>query len=184
MTATKELWMIFCTFVLTVLFSTFFIWPNYQNAKISFTEANGLEERIEQLERRQAEVNRLRIAINSIEAQIQQDCKSVPNSPDMSTIMQALSLDIDGVQVIDQSFTAGFAPKSVNENHFALQPLAVSMKADFDSVYSIIENVESMNRLVRVSSIRMTRREKEANVEQPFLEAAIGLHALYEWEGH
>ena len=180
MTATREIWMILSTFILTVLFATFFILPNYQNAQLSFTESSVLEDRIEQLERRQAEVNRLRAAIDSIETQIETDCKQVPESPDMSSIVQALSLDVDGKSVIDQSFTAGVAPKEIQGDHFAMQPLAVSMKADFDSIYSIVESVESMNRLVRVASIRMTRREKEANVEQPFLEAAIGLQALYE----
>ena len=41
----------------------------------------------------------------------------------------------------------------------------------------------SMNRLVRVSSIRLTRKESEADISTPALEAAIGLHAMYNNEG-
>ena len=182
MTANKERWMLFSAFILTVLFSTFFILPNYQEAGLSSVESFALEERIQQLERRQSQVNALRSDINDLKTQINAVCKFVPKSPDMSSIVQSLSLEVDGIQVIDQSFTAGVAPQTNDGDSFALQPLAVSMKADFNSIYSIIQNVESLNRLVRVASVKMMRRERESDIEQPFLEAAIGLHALYEPE--
>ena len=61
-----------------------------------------------------------------------------------------------------------------------MQPLAVTLLADFDSIFSVIQSVESMDRLVRISSIRVTRKEAEADVSAPALEAAIGLHAMYD----
>ena len=61
-----------------------------------------------------------------------------------------------------------------------MQPLAVTMQSDFISIYNIIHNVETMNRFVKISSLRITRSEKEASIEAPTLDAAIGIHAMYD----
>ena len=98
----------------------------------------------------------------------------------MSRIVQALSLEVDGLRVLDQSFTAGTTSMKPPKDGFAVQPLAVTLHADFDSIFSVVQNVESMNRLVRVSSIRLTRSESAADSTAPALEAAIGLHAMYD----
>ena len=180
MTATRELWMLFGTFVLSVLFICFSIVPNYKNAEHASMESSNLETRIEKLELRQAEVERMRIDYSELEEQVQGECKLVPSTPDMSKIVQALSLEVDGQHVLDQSFTAGNTSMQSPTDGFSIQPLAVTLHADFESIFSVIKNVESMNRLVRVSSIRMTRKESDADVFAPALDAAIGLHAMYD----
>ena len=106
MSASKEKWMLFSTFVLTMLFVTFFIWPNYQQSASADLEAASLELRIEQLERRRIEVEQLRKELSSLKQFVDTACKFVPTSPDMSSIVQSLSLEIDGHRVADQSFTA------------------------------------------------------------------------------
>ena len=180
MSASKEKWMLFSTFVLAVLFVIFFIYPNYQESSTSNAEAQSLEESVLQLERRQAEVEELRNEIFELEAYVNNECKFVPDSPDMSSIIKSLSLDIDGFKVVDQSFTAGVAPKQQGHNSFMMQPLAVTMQSDFDSIFNIIQNVETMNRFVKISSLRVTRSEREASIEAPTLDAAIGIHAMYD----
>ena len=181
MTASRERWMLFGTFVLTVLFASFFISPNYQNAEQATINAVELEVRIQQLERRQVEVEQMRQDFGSMEALVQTTCKLVPDSPSMAEIVKALSLEVDGNSVLDQSFTAGSATSKLQQQGgFAIQPLAVSLHANFDSIFSVIKNVESMNRLVRISSLRITAKETGSFGEAPMLEAAIGLHAMYD----
>ncbi len=180
MTATRELWMLFGTFVLSVLFVCFFIVPNYQSAEHASTESSLLEARIQQLELRQVEVEKMRVDFQEIKRQVKEECKLVPSSPDMSKIVQNLSLEVDGLKVLDQSFTAGSTSLKAPEFGFSVQPLAVTLLADFTSIYSVIQNAESMNRLVKVSSIRLTRKESEQDIAEPLLEASIGLHAMYD----
>tara|TARA_B100000959_G_scaffold196610_1_gene205583 strand:- start:73 stop:630 length:558 start_codon:yes stop_codon:yes gene_type:complete len=180
MTATRELWMLFGTFVLSVLFVCFFIVPNYKSADQASIEGSFLEARIQKLELRQAEVEKMRIDYEDIKQQINEECKLVPSTPDMSKIVQALSLEVDGFNVLDQSFTAGSTTMKQSGEGFSVQPLAVTLHANFSSAFSVIQNVESMNRLVRVSSIRLTRKESEQDITAPLLEAAIGLHAMYD----
>ena len=180
MTATIERWMLLGTFVLSVLFVSFFILPNYKSAKLSSKEANSLEARIQQLELRQTEVAKMRSQYQDLKKQVEAECKRVPSTPDMSQIVQALSLNVDGHKVLDQSFTSGTTSMEGAERKFSVQPLAVTLYADFESIFSVIQNVESMDRLVRISSVRITRKETESDVLAPSLEAAIGLHAMYD----
>jgi Tfp pilus assembly protein PilO len=172
--------MLFGTFVLSVLFVCFLIVPNYNNAESASIESSKLEAKIQQLTLRQAEVETMRLDYQASKDHVNSNCKLVPASPDMSRIVQALSLEVDGLKVLDQSFTAGNTSMKTPMDGFSVQPLAVTLHADFDSIFSVIQNVESMNRLVRVSSIRLTRRESDADSTAPALEAAIGLHAMYD----
>jgi hypothetical protein len=181
MTASRERWMLFGAFILTVLFVCFFIVPNYQNATFASAGAIELELRIEQLERRQVEVEKMHQDFVAIKNKIQSECKFVPTSPDTAQIVKALSLEVDGQYVLDQSFTTGTSSAKLQEDGgFSVQPLAVTLHADFDSIFSVIENVESMNRLIRVSSLRITAKDVEKDGEVPILDAAIGLHAMYD----
>ena len=180
MSATRERWMLFATFILTVLFACFFIWPNYRGAEQASHEAGELEVRIQQLERRQAEVEAMRLDFQSLQRQVQLECKHVPTKPDMAQIVQALSLEVDGMGVLDQSFTAGTASTISQQAGFSMQPLAVTLHADFSSIFSVIKRVESMDRLVHVSSVQMSRSESDSDAQVSVLEAAIGLHAIYD----
>jgi Tfp pilus assembly protein PilO len=179
MTAQKERWYVFSAIVFAILVFAFFAWPNYRRAKAAGLEASAMEERIERLERRQEEVKRLRESYELVLAEVEQSFKAVPTSPQPAQLVQALSLEVDGVRIIDQGFTAGEGFDG-GDSAFAVLPLAVTLHADFDSIFSIVDRVESMERLVNVASIRLSRSSKDADATAPPLEAAIGLHAVYD----
>jgi Tfp pilus assembly protein PilO len=181
MTASRERWMLFGAFILTVLFVCFFIVPNYQSAHNAAASALALEDRIEQLELRRVEVGKMHQDYISLEQQVQSECKTVPSAPGTAQIVKALSLEVDGQYVLDQSFTAGAsAAHFKQEGGFLVQPLAVTLHADFDSIFSVIQKVESMQRLIRISSLHISANQSESESEMPILQAAIGLHAMYD----
>jgi hypothetical protein len=186
MTATRERWMLIGTLVLAVLVVFCFAVPNYKTASVNIDEAKRLEDRINKLERRQVEVQNLRDEYDSLVFQIENEYKKVPSSPDTAQIVQALSLEVDGVHVLDQNFVAGSTNnRTTSESSFSVQPLAITMEADFDSIFSVIQQAESMGRLVRVSSVRISRSERKADSASATLEAAVGLHAPFDpMEGH
>ena len=181
MSATKERWMLICTFALLVLVLFCFAIPNYKIANNNVQEAKRLEDRINKLERRQIEVSQLREECEQLASEVKSTYKNVPLSPDAAQIVQALSLDVDGMHVLDQSFVAGTLIKktAVQEDAFSVQPLAITMEADFNSIFRVIRLAETMGRLIRVSSVRITRPEREADSRSVTLEAAIGLHASF-----
>ena len=181
MTASRERWMLFGAFILTVLFVCFFIVPNYRSARIAAASALTLEDRIEQLERRRVEVEKMHQDFCALEEQVQLEYKTVPIAPGTAEIVKELSLEVDGQYVLDQSFTAGAsAAHFQQEGGFLVQPLAVTLHADFDSIFSVIQKVESMQRLIRVSSLHISTNQSMSESEMPILEAAVGLHAMYD----
>lgn len=180
MNVSKEKWVLIFLFALATSFIVLFIVPNYKKAGVASKEASELKLRIAQLERRQVEVNNLRAELEALRLYVDSTCKEVPKVPGMSRIVQELSLDIDGKEVADQSFTSGAIQSQKLGQAFQMQPLAISMKANFDSIYSIIKKVEYMNQFVQIGSLQITRSEGDVNLEAPFLHAAIGLRALYD----
>jgi Tfp pilus assembly protein PilO len=180
MTASKERWMLIGTFILAVLVTFCFAMPNYKTATTNAEEAKRLEDRINKLERRQIEVQKLRDEYESLALQVENEFKKVPTSPDTAQIVQALSLEVDGQLVLDQSFVAGTSTnQQTDRDSFFVQPLAITMEADFDSIFSVIKQAESMGRLIRVSSVRIKRAGRKSDSSSATLEAAVGLHVPF-----
>ena len=182
MTAVRERWMLIGTFTLAVLVLFCFAMPNYKTATFNAEEANRLEDRINKLERRQVEVQQMREAYETLVSQVQAEYKHVPVLPNTAQIVQALSLEVDGVHVVDQSFVAGSTTIKASkiEDSFFVQPLAITIESNFDSIFSVIQQAESMNRLIRISSIRISRPERDADHATVMLKAAVGLHAPFD----
>jgi len=183
MSAAKERWMMIGTFTLAIIVVFCFAWPNYRTARTNVEEAGRLEDRISRLERRQVEVGQMRSTYKALEQRVQDRYKHVPTSPNTAQIVQVLSLDVDGIHVLDQSFVAGSTSKRTTysgEDMFSVQPLAITIEADFNSIFSVIRKAESMDRLIRVSSIRISSQPSENLGVATTLEAAVGLHAPFD----
>ena len=60
-----------------------------------------------------------------------------------------------------------------------VQPLTVDMEARFDSIFALLRAAESMDRLLRVSSVKIACERRVAGV-QPLAKASIVLEAVYE----
>ncbi|MDP7007986.1 MAG: type 4a pilus biogenesis protein PilO [Phycisphaerales bacterium] len=180
MTAAKERWMLIGTFALAVFVLLCIAMPNYKSAQSDVEEATRLEDRISKLERRQIEVQQMRDEYEALSMKVKEEYKAVPATPDTAQIVQALSMNVDGMHVLDQSFVAGSTTQKTSDDGFYVQPLAIAMEADFEAVYSVIEQAESMGRLIRVSSLRIARPESELDSTVGALQAAVGLHAPFD----
>ena len=179
MSVQKERWMFIATILISALFVFLFILPNYKTARLSLSESTEINDSIEQFELRQIQVQNLREKIDSLKSYINDECKVVPANNDISSIIKDLSLDVDGYSVLDQSFTAGVSQLSEDSEKFLKQPFALNMESDFDSLFAIIRRVESMDRLVKICSLRIVRKDKRLGLESHYLNSSIGIHAMY-----
>ena len=97
--------------------------------------------------------------------------------------MRKLSFNVDDFSVRDQTLTAGAegeAVQGVPTSEKAL-PLTVQMQANFDSIFALIRIAESMDRLVRVTSIHVhSEEEDEMAAMRGLLNATIVLEAIYD----
>lgn len=167
----------------------FAVWPTYSRAQELRTEVRTLEAKVERLDQATSQVEQLAEDLGSVQQQINNDLKIIPDQADIASIIRNLSLPVDGDTVVDQTFTTGASNPAVADDDAAtveLTPLTVDLKANFDSVFALIRAAESMDRLIRVSRLRVEcDRDKDVRDlnGNPLLTASVGLEAIYHKTG-
>ena len=162
--------------------SVLFIIPNYREARTLHRQIADLQRRAGTLVTRSEVVDKLAHEVQLASEHAANDLKSIPDSPDVAGLIRKLSLPIDGVTVIEQTFTAGTPGEAIvgGEHSAMAMPLAADMYATFDSIMALINKAESMSRLVRVASVRLLCKRDEQKTDVPLLSASIGLEAVYD----
>jgi len=94
--------------------------------------------------------------------------------------MRRLSMPVDGVYVYDQTFTAGDPREAVPGGDLSImvQPLTVDMDARFDSIFALMGQAESMDRLMRISSVSIAI--DRTNKENTIATASIVLESVFD----
>ena len=209
-TRTKVVLFTLGLFTLAALGVGFVIWPNYAESKRLNNQITNLYARMNSFARQAEKVDALAREVRQLERQIKAELKVIPESPDAELLIGKLSLPIDGRTIQDQTFTTGQAGPAVGRGVHAAGvhaagrgvlplaaeapgtdiaaqalPLSVEMQAQFEAVFATLRLAETMDRLVRVTSVRVERdpqaRAKEEDwVNQPLLLATIGLDAVFE----
>src|SRR5690606_22693203 len=134
-----------------------------------------LRARIANLEHSTQDVERLTAEVAQQRLRIEREFKIIPESADIASLIRKLSLPVDQTMVRDQTFTAGSPGDAIPGGASPLQaiPLMVDMEATFDSVFALVRSAESVDRLVRVSSVRMMCKRDEAQNDRPILKATV-----------
>lgn len=190
------------------LTAVLFIWPNYSSAASSLREVQDLQSKMELLEGQVRAIETLESEVQRVQQHIDTSMKLIPEAPDIASVIRKLSQEVDRVTVVDQTFTAGTpcealagqgsvpgsssakaaaasarsASAASHETAMQAMPLTVDMVASFDSMFALIRNAESLNRLVRVTSVRAalsTAKHDPVPGAPPLLKAAVGLEAIY-----
>ena len=166
------------------------VWPVWSNTKELRAEIKGLEAKMNALDAVTEQTTLLSEELHDARTYLAQDLKRIPDAPNIADLMRRLSLRVDGVTVWDQTFTAGsqHAPLGVKREGEAddapdirAMPLNIDMQATFDSVFALLQSAESMDRLVRIVSLRLHADRERLNRDgEPMLVATVGLDAIYE----
>lgn len=180
-----------------------FVIPNYRQAGAMQQEVIALRDRIAGLETQSKALDELNSEIASVQNVIDTRMKAIPETPDLANVIRSLSQEVDRINVMDQTFTAGSPadalpdlgknrgpekpkppgasnePSANTQSAFAM-PLTVDMEARFEAIFDLIRSAESMQRLIRIASIRMVckRDDKQAS-SSPIIKASVGLEAIY-----
>ena len=168
--------------LLVLLVSWFHVIPNH-------AAVTRINDRIDQLEERSSQITLLHQRNDQFSEALDRSLdteatfKAIPGSPGHAELMRRLSMNIRPDEVIDQTFTAGRPSpvKILEADGIHTMPLTVEMVADFPSIFSLIRTVESQDRLVRISSLRIDRipDERSDNPQSRLAEATIQLDAIY-----
>ncbi len=158
-----------------------FAWPWYRERHEISLRLHSLQSKVSSLTDRTAELERLAREVEDARKVIA-TLRTIPDSPDIASLMRELSIPVDGWSVLDQTFASSTATDAVPDADLSTQamPVTVEMEASFDSLFSLVNSAESMNRLVRVASVRITSEETEDRSVAPMLHATVGLEAIFE----
>jgi hypothetical protein len=182
------------TLGLAGLCGAFLIWPAYREAGEITRRVVELDDKARRLDTQNQIVTELERRLDQAQSHVRESMKEIPDAPDLAALMRKLSLPVDGRHVLDQEFSAGQPGSAIPGDDAAadLMPLTIEMKCTFEAVFALLRAVESMERLIRVSSIQLAckRETPEAVVaesvalpsddEAPVLSATLGLEAIYE----
>jgi hypothetical protein len=87
---------------------------------------------------------------------------------------------VDGANVRDQMFDAGDPKDAVYGSELSTQvtPLTIDMEARFDAVFALLRTAESMDRLLRISTVQVVCNRVDED-DEPFTKATVVLEAVY-----
>lgn len=179
----QALLVIFGVLVILVGGGGLLVWPGYQEVRQTRARIADLHAKIEGLSGQAEEVARLAEELAAKQDRVRYELREIPTVPDIASLMRRLSFPIDGGQVLDQTFTAGSANDILPHDETSDakgMPLTVDMRATFDSIFALIQAAESMDRLVRITSVQLVcDREAKTKDEHPVIAATVGLEAIY-----
>jgi hypothetical protein len=159
------------------------VWPNMRATHEAEARIAELRKKIVFREAHAERVDRVAEELEVVRAQVDDDLRFIPESPDIAQLMRVLSLPVDGRTVLDQTFTAGSGTEAAVGSDFSelATLLTVEMQATFDSTFALLRAAELMDRLVRVSSVHLvTDRTAGDDDQMPMLSASIGLEVIYD----
>ena len=187
MTHTHKMTFALIGLVITItLMVSLVIWPNYRRAGTVRQQVADLNSRIDRFGSQSEEKERLEAQLRLTEDLVTNDLKLIPVAPDLARLIRTLSQVVDRVQVLDQTFTAGTPGAAIIGSQSTVQamPLTVDMQATFDSVFALLQNAESIDRLVRVNSVRVIckrdEKDSDSDSEAPIVKATVGLEAIFD----
>ena len=157
-------------------------WPNYSKLREVNADIDKLTLQIETSAQHAQEIEELRVQLADSLDVIETDFKRIPNAADIEELIRRLSLPVDQQTVLDQTFTAREALPALDSEASAkllAKPLDIEIRAVFDSVFAVVQAVESLDQLTRITAIHMAAGERAGEAESPVLTASINVEAIF-----
>ena len=163
------------------------VWPNYKKISAMNDRINDLHAKSRDLQVQDETLTVLSAGLKHAMQTIDENLKVTPASANIADLMGRLSLRPDGVTVLDQSFTTGQPADAVPGSEMTVQatPLTVEITGRFDAIFALIRSVETMHRLIRVSSVSLDSNNVDqadalTGQDSPIITANIGLEVIYD----
>jgi Tfp pilus assembly protein PilO len=156
-------------------------WPAYRKAATLNNQTKELRAKGERYDLQAAEIAQLSADLEEATRRVETRLKLIPETPDIAGLMRVLSLAVDGSNVRDQMFDAGDPKDAAPGSDLSAQvtPLTVDLEARFDAVFALLRAAESMDRLLRVSSIRVVSNRPD-DEDNAFTKTTVVLEAVFD----
>ena len=181
MSSSKHLGFAILTMVsVVVLGGLLLAWPSYREAAGINLQAQLLRLKGDDHSQQARVIAALTSQLELTNRRISTGFKTIPKASDIAELMRVLSLPVDGVNIREQAFNVSGSKDAVIGQDFSAQvrPITVEMEARFDAVFALMRAAESMDRLLRITSVNVVC--KRVADEQPFAKATVVLEAVYD----
>ena len=168
-------------FLLAGLGEFLFVWPAYSDAGDLDARTADLRVKGQNYTALSDMIQKLKAEVAEVTQRVNTDLKQIPDSPDVAGLIGILSMPVDEITVLNQTFTAGQPKEAAPGTDVSVlaRPLTVEMVARFDAIFALIRNAESMDRLVRVTSVELVC-ERNKDQGEPFAKVSVLLEAIFE----
>lgn len=161
----------------TVLATWFGVRPLHVRAESLEHRTEDLLARASDAEVPTARLERLRAERDRRSAMLEDECPLTREgaAPDLATVIGRVSLPIDGVTVVDQTFTAGrpaSAGLAAPEDWFAT-PIVIETVATWSAIRRQLDLVEALEVPVRTTSFELERLESPAGAARLTVELDV-----------
>ena len=169
-----------CTILGAAVLTWQLTWPDWQSADERVERIAELERKVGELAKAELSLVAETTRLSEARARRDRECRLIPQSANVAELMQALTLEVDGHVVRNQTFTVMDRPTK-EAGRFEVLPVQIEMEADFTNVWSVLERAEGLSRLLRVSGleIAMDDREHPAQIGPQALRATLSLDVVY-----
>lgn len=164
-------------FVLVAIFG--FIWPNYSRAAKVSSKITSLEGKIGRLEDARGSLEEQTRAVRELQAIRESKCRHVPENAQVAELVRAISLDVDGTHVVDQTFTVSGRRDNVDgEGRYEGLSMIVDLEAGFEEICSVIDRCATHSDLIRITGLDISKGRKKDGTNR--LKASISIDAIYQ----
>jgi hypothetical protein len=154
-------------------------WPNWKQGDQRLTRSAELASKVAGLDAAEAQLGATTERLAKARKSREYRCRVVPEVADVAGLMQELSLPVDGQRVRDQTFAVVDRPERETE-HLELLPLRMDLEADFSSVWTVLDRIERLPRLVRVSGLDISLADDASKQNtRELLQASLSLDLVY-----
>lgn len=146
--------------------------PAYQQRSRIIAEVGALSRRVAQGTEDHAARDRARRRLAAIETRLREETRAIPDSSDVAGVISGISSDIRDLNLGSAKLNRG---KETAQGSTATSGLLIETTGRFDVVIELLRRIESLPRLVRISSLTA----KSVSPETGEVQATIGLDACY-----
>jgi hypothetical protein len=163
-----------------VLVARFLVHPLHARANDLNTEYSSLLERVDGWPGEDAVLSPLRDELHHRLDIVAKEQRPIPEEPDLAGLIRQLSINIDGFNVIDQTFVAGRKGSAATgaPESWRSVPLTMELVSDYQSLQGVMKTIEANADPVRITRVSIERIE-QADESHPLIKATLVLDVIH-----
>ncbi len=115
--------------------------------------------------------------VESLKEEISSSARFVPQRSELASVLRSLTQSVESGGVTNQSLQTREAKPY---KHYTELPMSLEFEDTFSAAYSVLEQIESLPRLVRVDALNLRVLDRDgAQQREPVMQASLRLSSFY-----